>query len=79
VSGKGKEEPAKPVRLRPRAPCPICGKPSVQRYHPFCSGRCADIDLGRWLGERYAIPASKPGEEDEPDGPEASGDPPHKP
>ncbi|HUE45011.1 MAG TPA: DNA gyrase inhibitor YacG [Aestuariivirgaceae bacterium] len=55
----------KPVRLRPRAPCPICGKPSVQRYHPFCSVRCADVDLGRWLGGRYAIPASDPAEEDE--------------
>ncbi len=55
----------KPVRLRPRAPCPICGKPSVQRYHPFCSVHCADVDLGRWLGGRYAIPASDPGEEDE--------------
>jgi uncharacterized protein len=56
---------AKPVRLRPRAPCPICGKPSVQRYHPFCSVRCADVDLGRWLGGRYAIPAAEQGEEDE--------------
>jgi uncharacterized protein len=55
----------KPVRLRPRAPCPICGKPSVQRYHPFCSIRCADVDLSRWLGGRYAIPAADPGEEDE--------------
>ena len=55
----------KPVRLRPRAPCPICAKPSVQRYHPFCSVRCADVDLGRWLGGRYAIPAAEPGEEDE--------------
>ena len=55
----------KPVRLRPRAPCPICAKPSVQRYHPFCSVRCADVDLGRWLGGRYAIPAAGPAEEDE--------------
>jgi len=37
-------------------PCPICGKPRAQRYRPFCSKRCADIDLGRWLGERYRIP-----------------------
>ncbi len=55
----------KPVRLRPRAPCPICARPSVQRYPPFCSVRCADVDLGRWLGGRYAIPASDPAEEDE--------------
>jgi uncharacterized protein len=61
----GKGSSASPVRLRPRAPCPICSKPSVQRYHPFCSIRCADIDLSRWLGGRYAIPAAEPGEEDE--------------
>jgi hypothetical protein len=79
VSGTGENDAAKPVRLRPRAPCPICGKPSVQRYHPFCSGRCADIDLGRWLGERYAIPAAEPGEDDESGEPEESGEPRRKP
>ncbi len=47
----------KPVRLRPRRPCPVCGSPSQQKYHPFCSARCADIDLHRWLGGQYAIPA----------------------
>lgn len=36
--------------------CPMCGGPSVQRYRPFCSRRCADIDLGRWLSGAYAIP-----------------------
>ncbi len=35
--------------------CPVCGKPSDQRYQPFCSRRCADIDLGRWLGGRYRV------------------------
>jgi hypothetical protein len=47
-----------PVRLRHRRPCPICGKPSQQRFHPFCSKRCADIDLSRWLGGSYAIPGA---------------------
>jgi len=47
------------IRLRPRRPCPLCGKPSQQRYHPFCSVRCADIDLNRWLGGRYAIPVEE--------------------
>ncbi len=42
--------------LRPPRPCPICGKTSVRAYHPFCSKRCADIDLNRWLSGRYAIP-----------------------
>ena len=37
--------------------CPICRKPAIAHYRPFCSKRCADIDLGRWLGEGYAIPA----------------------
>ena len=48
-----------PVRLRPRRPCPLCGKPSQQKYHPFCSARCADVDLNRWLGGHYAIPAQE--------------------
>lgn len=38
-------------------PCPICGKPQVHAFRPFCSRRCADVDLARWLGGRYAIPA----------------------
>ena len=37
-------------------PCPICGKPAVARFKPFCSARCADIDLGRWLKGSYVIP-----------------------
>ena len=37
-------------------PCAICGKPAVARYKPFCSARCADIDLGRWLKGTYVIP-----------------------
>ncbi len=46
--------------------CPICGKPTVERLKPFCSKRCADIDLGRWLKGQYAIPAREtPEGEDE--------------
>lgn len=42
---------------KPRGPkCAVCGKPVKQDYRPFCSKRCADIDLGRWLDGRYAIP-----------------------
>ena len=44
--------------------CPICDKETVEAYKPFCSRRCADIDLGKWLNESYAIPAA---EEDVPD------------
>jgi endogenous inhibitor of DNA gyrase (YacG/DUF329 family) len=54
---------SEPVRLRPKRACPICGKPSQQKFHPFCSARCADIDLGRWLGGKYAIPSEEPADE----------------
>jgi endogenous inhibitor of DNA gyrase (YacG/DUF329 family) len=37
--------------------CPICGKPTVDELRPFCSRRCADVDLGRWLTGQYRIPA----------------------
>ena len=40
--------------------CPICAKDSTDRYHPFCSKRCADVDLGRWLKGGYAIPSDDP-------------------
>lgn len=36
--------------------CPICGKPRVEQHAPFCSSRCRDRDLMRWLDEGYAIP-----------------------
>lgn len=35
--------------------CPICGKPAVHAVRPFCSARCADIDLGRWVSGAYVI------------------------
>lgn len=38
-------------------PCPICGKPADVRLRPFCSKRCADVDLHRWLSGAYAVPA----------------------
>ena len=37
--------------------CPICNKPSDPEYRPFCSKRCADVDLNRWLSGVYAVPA----------------------
>jgi len=42
--------------------CPICSKPAHAAYRPFCSRRCADVDLGRWLTGAYAIPAADDGE-----------------
>ena len=37
--------------------CPICGRPTVEEFKPFCSKRCADVDLNRWLTGSYVIPA----------------------
>lgn len=39
-----------------RNTCPICSKPTQGKFKPFCSARCADIDMGRWLKGNYAIP-----------------------
>ena len=39
-----------------RAKCPICGRQAEAAYRPFCSRRCADVDLSRWLRGAYAIP-----------------------
>ena len=39
------------------APCPICSKPAQAQHTPFCSRRCAQLDLGKWLTGDYAIPA----------------------
>jgi endogenous inhibitor of DNA gyrase (YacG/DUF329 family) len=44
--------------------CPICGAPTEQQYRPFCSRRCADVDLSRWLRGTYAIPVEEDGDED---------------
>jgi endogenous inhibitor of DNA gyrase (YacG/DUF329 family) len=44
-------------------PCPICGKPAAPQYRPFCSPRCAQIDLGRWLKGNYSIRTEEAPEE----------------
>lgn len=51
------------------AKCPICRKPATKEYAPFCSKRCADVDLQRWFSGGYAIPAHEAD-----DGPGAQGD-----
>ena len=50
--------------LRPKRPCPECGRPSARETYPFCSARCKDIDLNRWFSGAYAIQV-KPEEEDD--------------
>jgi uncharacterized protein len=54
-----------PVAFKPRRPCPICKKPSQVKFHPFCSNRCAQVDLGRWLSGSYAVPLVE--DDDRPD------------
>ncbi|MEP2782608.1 MAG: DNA gyrase inhibitor YacG [Pseudoruegeria sp.] len=39
--------------------CPICTNASKEKYRPFCSKRCADVDLGKWLNESYTLPATR--------------------
>ncbi|MGZ3375029.1 MAG: DNA gyrase inhibitor YacG [Phenylobacterium sp.] len=41
------------------ANCPICDRPSSAEFRPFCSSRCADVDLHRWLSGRYSVPAAE--------------------
>ena len=55
--------------------CPICQRPTRPEYRPFCSKRCADVDLGKWLTGRYVIPATEG--DDEADGEMPEPKPPH--
>ncbi|MBV8408412.1 MAG: DNA gyrase inhibitor YacG [Alphaproteobacteria bacterium] len=63
--------PSPPLRAVRTAPtCPVCGRPTAPTYRPFCTKRCADIDLGRWLKESYRVPSEEP-----PDGEGGAPDP----
>ncbi|WP_052027129.1 DNA gyrase inhibitor YacG [Rhodovulum sp. PH10] len=53
-----------PEQPRTTARCPICGKPAEEKFRPFCSRRCADVDLHRWLSGAYAVPAVEAEEDD---------------
>ena len=48
--------------------CPVCGKPSAEATRPFCSRRCADVDLGRWLTGQYRIPGPDAEPDEDPPG-----------
>jgi len=52
--------------------CPECRSPSNDAFRPFCSKRCADIDLARWLTGGYAIPAAAVADDAEDDSPDSS-------
>ena len=47
------------VPKRKTAGCPNCGRTTVATHRPFCSSRCADADLGRWLTGGYRIPTEE--------------------
>ena len=53
--------------------CPVCGRAVDAKYKPFCSRRCADVDLARWLNGSYAVPvaddAADTSSDDIPEGP----------
>jgi len=52
------------VERKASARCPICGKATEQAFRPFCSKRCADVDLNRWLSGVYAVPVTENDDED---------------
>lgn len=54
-----------PGPVKPGARCPICRRPTEAQFRPFCSRRCADVDLYRWLKGSYVIPGSDEGGEGE--------------
>jgi uncharacterized protein len=64
--------PLGPLRAARGGRCPICGKPTLPETRPFCSRRCKDVDLARWLGEVYRVSEPDPAGGDV--GPDASGD-----
>ena len=39
--------------------CPVCGQATIRNYRPFCSGRCADLDLANWLSGQYRVPSDE--------------------
>ncbi|HVZ09878.1 DNA gyrase inhibitor YacG [Rhodopila sp.] len=58
---------------KPMSRCPICGRPSSAENQPFCSPRCKEVDLGRWLTGVYRIPGPEAGlDDDPPPAPEAA-------
>jgi hypothetical protein len=51
--------PSKPRNGVPKEKrCPICGKPASPETLPFCSPRCRDVDLNRWLSDSYVVPGA---------------------
>ena len=59
MNGPAEKETGK----KPGTRCPMCGRPYDELYRPFCSKRCANIDLSRWLSGGYVIPGNAADEE----------------
>jgi endogenous inhibitor of DNA gyrase (YacG/DUF329 family) len=57
---------SKPLHDAKAGACPVCGQPTTAKLAPFCSARCSNADLGRWLTGSYAIPST--GVDDDEDG-----------
>jgi uncharacterized protein len=65
-------EKSKVVALRPNRPCPECKRESSREFWPFCSRRCKEVDMNRWLSGAYAIPVRDDEDEDQTSTPEES-------
>ncbi|WP_119679083.1 DNA gyrase inhibitor YacG [Indioceanicola profundi] len=63
-------DPIEFPKSRKAAACPVCGRPPVPEAKPFCSKRCADVDLARWLNGVYRVPAVEQDDEAEEADPE---------
>jgi endogenous inhibitor of DNA gyrase (YacG/DUF329 family) len=58
MSSEGNKGASNVAPLRKTVPCPECRRPSHREHYPFCSDRCRNVDLNRWLKGSYAIPAA---------------------
>lgn len=58
MTDEGKKSGSNVEPLRVTRPCPECGQPSQRENYPFCSNRCRNVDLNRWLSGSYAIPVA---------------------
>ena len=67
MTDRSNTPPLRAVRIE--AKCAVCGKSVDAKYRPFCTKRCADIDLGRWLKEGYRVPTREAPTDEEEDAP----------
>ena len=64
-----------PPHTEPQGRCPICRAPTVQASRPFCSRRCSDVDLSRWLRGSYVIQGNSADDDEDGDGADAPPEP----